>query len=247
MGRALPGRLTWQVGTVVELIAETRRTRSIVLELSDWAGHLPGQYVDLRLNAADGYQAQRSYSIASAPEDGFLVLTVERLVGGKVSRYLLDELRVGDPLELRGPIGGYFVWDDSPDGPVMLIAEGSGIVPFRSMLRHRVATNGSIDVRLLYSAPSLEVVIYRDELMRLAAYDEIDIRFVLSGEWRDGWHGHRGRIDDLLLEEVAWPAADRPLSFVCGPSSFVEAVSRALIIQGNVPTRIKTERFGPSG
>lgn len=240
---ALPGRLTWRVGTVVELIAETPRTRSIVLELSDWAGHRPGQHVDLRLTAADGYQ-ERSYSIASAPEDGFLVLTVERVVDGVVSPYLVDELRVGDPLELCGPIGGDFVWDDSPDGPVMLIAEGSGIVPFRSMLRHQVATGGGIDVRLLYSARSLEVVIYRDELMRLAAYDEVDIRFVLTREWQDGWHGHRGRIDGSLLEDVAWPVADRPMSFVCGPSSFVEAVSKALVIQGNAPAHIKTERFG---
>ena len=215
--------------------------------MSDWVGHRPGQHVNLRLTAAGGYQTQRRFSIASAPEDGFLVLTVDRLVDGEVSPYLVDELRVGDTLELRGPIGNYFVWDDTRDGPVMLIAGGSGIVPFRSMLRHRVATGSGVDVRLLYSARSLEVVIYRDELMRLAAYDEVDIRFVLTREWEDGWHGHRGRIDGPLLEEVAWPAADRPLHFVCGPRTFVEAVSKALVIQGNAPAHIKTERFGPSG
>ena len=157
--------------------------------MSDWVGHRPGQHVNLRLTAAGGYQTQRRFSIASAPEDGFLVLTVDRLVDGEVSPYLVDELRVGDTLELRGPIGNYFVWDDTRDGPVMLIAGGSGIVPFRSMLRHRVATGSGVDVRLLYSARSLEVVIYRDELMRLAAYDEVDIRFVLTREWRTGGTG----------------------------------------------------------
>ena len=239
--------MTWQVGTVVELVAETRCSRSIVLDLPDWAGHRPGQHVDLRLTAADGNQAKRSYSIASAPEDGFLVLTVERVVDGEVSPYLVDELRVGDPLELRGPFGGDFVWDDSPGGPVMLIAGGSGIVPFRSMLRHRAAIGGGVDVRLLYSARSLEAVLYRKELMQLAAYDEVDIRFALTREWPERWHGHRGRIDGPMLEEVAWPPTDRPLSFVCGPSSFVEGVSKALVIQGNAPAHIKTERFGPSG
>jgi len=241
----LPGRLTWQVGTVVELIAETPRCRSIVLELSDWAGHRPGQHVEVRLTAAEGYQAQRSYSIASAPEDGFLVLTVERVVAGEVSPYLVDDLRVGDLVELRGPIGGSFVWDDSPNGPVILIAEGSGVVPFRSMLRHWVATGGDGDVRLLYSARSLQAVLYLNELMRAAAYDEVDIRFALTQEWPQRWHGHRGRIDGRLLEEVVGPAAGRPLCFVCGPSSFVEMVTNALVVQGNAPARIKTERFGP--
>ena len=244
---AVPGRLTWQTGTVAELIAETPRSCSVVLELDHWAGHRAGQHVDLRLIAPDGYEVQHSYFIASAPEDGIVVLTVQRVDDGVVSPHLVDELRVGDQLEVRGPIGTHFVWDESPGGPVMLIAGGSGIVPFRSMLRHRVATMSSVDVRLLYSARSLEEVIYRDELLRLAAYAEVDMRFVLTREWPGQWHGHRGRIDGSFLEQVAWPAVDRPMSFVCGPSGFVEAVSKALVAQGNTPAHIKTGRFGPSG
>ncbi len=244
---ALPRRLTWQLGTVIELVPETERTRSIVLELPAWAGHRAGQHVDVRLTAEDGYQAQRSYSIASAPEDGYLVLTVERLEDGEVSPYLVDELRTGDQLELRGPVGGYFVWDESLRGPVLLIAGGSGIVPFRSMLRHRSASHSVVAVRLLYSARSLDEVIYREELMRFAAAAEVDIRLTLTRAWPEEWRGHRGRIDRQLLQEVSWPTADDPLSFVCGPSGFVETAAGALVECGHRPGRIKTERFGASG
>ncbi len=244
---AIPGRLTWQKASVVELISETAHCRSIVLEIADWSGHRAGQHVDLRLTSPDGYQAQRSYSIASAPEDGFVVLTVERVSDGEVSSYLIDELRVGDAFEIRGPIGGYFVWDDAVENPVMLIAGGSGIAPFRSMLRHRVAAGGDVNVRLLYSARSLEEVIYKDELMRLAAYDEIDIRFALTRMWPKQWRGHRGRIDEHVVKEATWSVQDEPTNFVCGPSGFVETVSKALIDLGHVPAGIKTERFGPSG
>jgi ferredoxin-NADP reductase len=238
--------LNWQLAAVVELIDETPRAKSIVLELPEFAGHRPGQHVDVRLTAPDGYQAQRSYSIASAPEDGYLVLTVERLEDGEVSSHLVDELRAGDQLELRGPIGGYFVWDASLAGHVLLVAGGPGIVPFRSMLRHRAAVRSSVTVRLLYSSRSLDEVIYRDELIRLAAYDEVDVRLVLTREWPEGWRGPRGRIDPELLDEIAWPAREQPLSFVCGPSGFVEGVAHALAHNHHPPALIRTERFGPS-
>jgi ferredoxin-NADP reductase len=244
---ALPRRLTWRQGTVVELIPETTRTKTIVLDVSDWPGHRAGQHVDVRLTAEDGYQAQRSYSIASAPEDGFVVLTVEKLPDGEVSPYLFDDLAVGDQLELRGPIGGYFIWDAHNSKPVLLLAGGSGIVPLRSMLRHWAAIDSDVQVRLLYSARSQQDIIYSDELSRLAAYDEVDIRFALTREWPDGWRGHRGRIDRELLDQISWPPADEPLTFICGPNGFVETASAALVDNGHLPDRIRTERFGPSG
>jgi ferredoxin-NADP reductase len=231
---------------VAELVPETPRATSIALELPCWPGHLPGQHVDVRLTADDGHRAQRSYSIASAPEDGFVVLTVERVPGGDVSRYLAGDLRTGDQLELRGPMGGYFVWDDSVREPVLLVAEGPGIVPFRSMLRHRQAAPGDMAVRLLYEAPSLQDVIYRDQLMRFSAYDEVDIRLAVTREWPQTWHGHRGRIDGRLLSEVSWPSGDGPRIFICGPTPFVETVASALAAQGHPADRIKTERFGPA-
>jgi ferredoxin-NADP reductase len=244
---ALLGRLTWQVATVVELIDETPRVCSIVLDVPAWPGHRPGQHVDVRLTAEDGYQAQRSYSIASAPEDGYVVLTVERLEDGEVSSYLVDELRPGDALELRGPIGGYFVWDESLGGPLFLVAGGSGIVPFRSILRHRSAIGSDVAVRLLYSSRSLDEVIYRDELARYAAYDEVDVLFTLTREWPQGWRGHRRRVDAALLEEVAVPPVEQPRVYVCGPTGFVEAVANGLASLGHDAMRIRTERFGPSG
>jgi ferredoxin-NADP reductase len=244
---ALSGRLSWQLATVVELVEETARTRSVVLDASQWRGHRAGQHVDVRLTAPDGYQAQRSYSIASGPEDDHLVLTVERLDDGEVSPYLADELIPSDELELRGPIGGYFVWEQSLGGPLLLIAGGSGVVPFRSMLRHRAATGSDTPVRLLYSARALDDVIYGEELMRFAAEQGVQIDFALTREWPDGWEGHRGRIDRKLLEEIAWPPSHKPLVFVCGPSGFVEAAAQALLASGHDPSAIRTERFGPTG
>ena len=232
---------------MAEIVPETPRATSIVLDLPGWPGHRAGQHVDVRLTAEDRYQAQRSYSIASAPEDGYLVLTIELVPDGDVSSYLASGLRAGDQLELRGPIGGYFVWDDYAREPVLLVADGPGIVPFRSMLRHRQATAGDVAVRLLYSARSLQDVIYRDELMRFAAYDEVDIRFALTGEWPETWHGHRGRIDSRLLSQVSWPAGDRPRIFICGRTPFVETAASTLAAQGLPSGRIKTERFGPAG
>jgi ferredoxin-NADP reductase len=245
---ALPRRLNWQQARIVELVEETAQTTSIVLEPADWPGHDAGQHVDVRLTAEDGYQAQRSYSIASGPEDEHLVLTVERLDDGEVSPYLVGELRPGDELELRGPIGGYFVWNQSITGPLLLIAGGSGIVPFRSMLRHRSATASNVAVRLLYSARALDDVIYRDELAGFAAAgDGVDVSFTLTREWPDDWTGHRGRIDGKLLDEVSWPAANTPLTYICGPSGFVESASGTLVGGGHDPRRIRTERFGPTG
>ncbi|HYZ76795.1 MAG TPA: ferredoxin reductase [Gaiellaceae bacterium] len=240
---ALRGRLTWQLASVVELVDETPRVRSLVLDPPEWRGHLAGQHVDVRLTAEDGYQAQRSYSIASAPEDGYLVLTVERLADGEVSPYLVDELRPGDELELRGPVGGYFVWEASDGGPLLLIAGGSGVVPFRAMLRHRAAAGSSVPARLLYSSRSLDEVIYRDELESLGA----DVRLTLTREQPPGWTGYGRRIDEELLAEVAWPPEQCPLVFVCGPTTFVEVAANALVSLGHEPGRIKTERFGATG
>ena len=227
---------------------ETARTTSIVLDLSDWPGHRAGQHVDVRLTAEDGYQAQRSYSIASAPEDDGVVLTVERLDDGEVSQYLVDEVRVGDQIELRGPIGGYFVWEESYGGPLLLIGGGSGVVPLRAIARHHQAAGSQVALRLLYSARSLAEVIYREELERLAADGgQADIRFTLTREWPAGWQGYRRRIDSELLQAVSWPASERPLVYVCGPTGFVELAADALVKLGHDPTRIRTERFGPSG
>jgi ferredoxin-NADP reductase len=244
---AVLGRLTWQLARVVEHVDETPRTRSIVLDPPDWPGHRAGQHVDVRLTAEDGYQAERSYSIASAPEDGHLVLTVERLDDGEVSPYLVDELQGGDELELRGPIGGYFVWEETLGGPLLLLAGGSGIVPLRAMVRHHAAVGSSVPVRLLYSARSLGDVIYREELAGLTGDDRVDVRFTLTRESPEDWQGYTGRVDEELLGEVAWSPEERPLVYVCGPTAFVEAVAGGLVGLGHEPGRIRTERFGPTG
>jgi ferredoxin-NADP reductase len=232
---------------VLEVMPETARTKSLVLEMPAWPGHRAGQHVDVRLTAEDGYQAQRSYSIASGPEDTSLVLTIERLEDGEVSPYLVDELQPGDELELRGPIGGYFVWERSFGGPLLFVAGGSGIVPFRSMLRHGAAVDSAVPVRVLYSAQSFSDVIYREELMRFAAEDGVEIEFTLTREWPTDWSGHRGRIDRRLLDEVSWPPSEQPLIYICGPSGFVEAAAGGLVESGHEPGRVRTERFGPTG
>ena len=244
---AVRGRLTWRHARVVELIDETAAVRTIVLDPPDWPGHQAGQHVDVRLTAEDGYQAQRSYSIASAPEDDYLVLTVERLEDGEVSPYLVGELRVGDELELRGPIGGYFVWDVPLGGPLLLVGGGSGVVPLRAILYHRAALRSTVPVRLLYSARTLADVIYREELIGVEAdHQGADIRITLTREQPKGWRGYTGRIDRALLEEVAWAPSERPLTYVCGPTGLVEATASALVDLGHEPSRIKTERFGPT-
>jgi ferredoxin-NADP reductase len=226
---------------VVELVEETARTKSIVLDVPDWPGHRAGQHVDMRLTAEDGYQAQRSYSIASAPEDEGVVLTVERLDDGEVSPYLVDELRLGDELELRGPIGGYFVWEQSLGGPLLLVGGGSGVVPLRAMLRHHRAIGSDVPTRLLYSARTRADLIYRDELAGF------DARITLTREQPEGWDGYTRRVDRALVEDVAWPAEDRPLVYVCGPTAFVETAAELLVTLGHEQGRIRTERFGPTG
>jgi len=247
-GTALPGRLTWQLSTVVSTRMETARAKSLMLELPQWRGHRAGQHVDVRLTAEDGYQAERSYSIASAPEDSRLAVTVERLEDGEVSPYLVDELRVGDRLELRGPIGGYFVWEASLGGPLLLVAGGSGIVPLMAMLRHRRSIGSRVPARLLYASRSQEQVIYREELDDLRHSDAtLEVYYTLTRSQPPNWTGYRRRIDRELLREVAWPPERHPLSYVCGPTAFVESVAAELVGLGHEAARVKTERFGPTG
>jgi ferredoxin-NADP reductase len=212
-------------------------------------GHRAGQHVDVRLTAEDGYQAERSYSIASPPEEAPRVtLTVERLDDGEVSPYLTNELRAGDKLELRGPIGGYFVWEAHLGGPLLLVAGGSGIVPLMAMLRHRAAVGSTIPTRLLYSSRSSDDVIYRDELERLVKSSTLlEIVQTLTRVQPPGWTGYARRIDTQMLREVAWPLDQRPLMFICGPTPFVETAATSLVALGHDPARIKTERFGPTG
>jgi ferredoxin-NADP reductase len=245
---AVLGRLNWRLGEIVEIVEETPRVRSIVLDVPDWPGHRAGQHVDIRLTAEDGYQAQRSYSIASAPEQPHVTLTVERLADGEVSPYLVGELRPGDAIELRGPIGGYFVWETSIGGPLLLVAGGSGIVPLMAMLRHRAASGAKVGARLIYSARTFEDIIYRDELERLAGQaDGPEVIYTLTRAQPPGWTGYGRRVDAQMLADVAWPPTTKPPAFVCGPTPFVESVSRALVLLGHEPKRVKTERFGPTG
>ena len=251
-----PPRIEWRLGKVVEVIPETPRTRTLLLEIDRWPGHRAGQHVDVRLTAEDGYQTERSYSIASAPEERLLALTVERLEEGEVSPYLTDELRQGDQLEIRGPIGGYFVWDISVGGPLLLIGGGSGVVPLMAMLRHREialrardrSARQQIAARLLYSSRSWDEIIYRDELARLAGNDDtLQVIHTLTRQQPDDWKGFRRRIDRMMLDEVAWPASEKPRIFVCGPTPLVESVSATLVELGHQPALVKTERFGPTG
>jgi ferredoxin-NADP reductase len=244
-GTAVRGRLTWQIATVTSVIDETASVRTIELQAPDWAGHRAGQHLDVRLTAEDGYRAERSYSIASAPGEP-VALTVERLEDGEVSPYLTQELRHGDELEIRGPIGGYFVWDgDDSATPLMLVAGGSGVVPFRSVLRHRSRLGAAVPVRLLYSARSLADVIYRDELSQERA--GVEVIYTLTRQQPPGWTGHRGRVDKSMLAEVAWPPDQEALAYVCGPTPFVETVASSLVNLGYPAQRVKTERFGGIG
>ena len=246
---ALLGRLSWQLGEMVATQAETARTKSITLALPNWRGHRPGQHVDVRLTAEDGYQAERSYSIASPPEeDRRVTLTVERLDDGEVSPYLTGELRVGDKVELRGPIGGYFVWEAHMGGPLLLVAGGSGTVPLVAMLRYPAAVGSTIATRLLSSSRSYENVIYCDELDRLERSGTmLEVVQTLTRAQPPGWTGYSRWIDTQMLREVAWPSDQHPLMFICGPTPFVETAAASLVTLGYEPARIKTERFGPTG
>ena len=245
----LPGRLTWQLGEVVATHPETVRTKSLTLSVPNWAGHLAGQHVDLRLTADGGYQAERSYSIASSPEYGQqITLTIERLDDGEVSPYLTVELRVGDKLELRGPIGGYFVWEERLGGPLLLIAGGSGIVPLMAMIQHRRAVGSPIPTRLLVSSRTYEDIIYRDKLEReTEAGMALEVIHTLTRTQPPGWTGYGRRIDAEFLRNIAWPVEQHPLAYICGPTPFVETATADLLSLGYEPTRIKTERFGPTG
>jgi ferredoxin-NADP reductase len=239
--------LNWQVADVVDSIEETAGVRSLVFDAPGWAGHRAGQHVDIRLTAEDGYQAVRSYSIASAPADGKLVVTVERLDDGEVSPYLVDELKRGDKVELRGPIGGYFVWDESQGGPLLLVGGGSGIVPVMAILRQRVAVGSDAAVRVLASWRTAEDIIYASELERLGSLDGVEVTHTLTRGAPPGWDGRSGRIDRAMLADIAWTPEDGGLSFVCGPTGLVEAVATALADLGHAPAKIRTERFGPTG
>src|SRR5512138_2983324 len=208
---ALPGRLAWQLARVVDVVDETPRCRSLLLDVPGWAGHTAGQHVDVRLTAEDGYQAQRSYSLASPPEERHVVLTIERLDDGEVSPYLTDVLQVGDQLELRRPIGGYFTWQVADGGPLLLVAGGSGIVPLMAMLRHRAAQGSHVPTRLLSSSREYDEIIYRQELEQLANDSTLMVTHTLTRRQPPDWSGHGRRIDRTLLAEVAWPAAERPL------------------------------------
>ncbi|MGZ4147626.1 MAG: ferredoxin reductase [Actinomycetota bacterium] len=246
-GAAVLGRLSWTLAEVTDLVDETPSVRTLVLDVPGWPGHRAGQHVDIRLTAEDGYQAERSYSIASAPEANTLQLTVERLGDGEVSPYLVGELQQGDKLELRGPIGGYFVWEPAMGGPLLLVAGGSGIVPLMSMLRHRAAEGATIPTRLVYSSRSWDDVIYRDELARLAEGTGVEVVHTLTRSQPPGWTGFARRVDATMLQETAWDASADPVAFVCGPTSFVESVASGLVLLGYPATKVKTERFGPTG
>ena len=248
MEAARPRRTAWRLAEVADVVPETPRTKSLVLEVSEWEGHKAGQHVDVRLTAPDGYQAQRSYSIASAPEDERLVLTVDRLDDGEVSPYLTDVLMRGDKLEFRGPIGGYFTWEAKDGGPLLLVAGGSGMVPLMAMIRHRTAVSSDVPTRLLYSSRSFGEIIYREELEGLEARDDsLEVVHTVTRSIPEGWSGYRRRIDAEMLAEVGWLPEERPLAFVCGPTPLVEAAATALVSLGHGPARVKTERFGATG
>ncbi len=241
-------RLEWRAAEVVELVPETPRVKTLVLRVPGWPGHLPGQRVDVRLTAEDGSQAQRSYSIASAPEDRHLALTVERIEDGEVSPYLVDAVQVGDGFDLRGPIGGHFVWTADRGGPLFLVAGGSGIVPLMAMLRHRAAVGSRVPAVLLYSSRTLEDVIYREELSLLDGRgDGLRVVHTLTRSRPSGWTGGLRRVDRAMLAEVAFLPRDRPRVFICGPTGLVESAGQLLLELGHEADRIKTERFGPSG
>jgi ferredoxin-NADP reductase len=243
---AVLGRLTWQAAAVVDVAVETPRVKTIAFDVAGWEGHLPGQHVDVRLTADDGYQAQRSYSIASAADGTRIELTVERLEDGEVSPYLTDELRPGDTIELRGPIGGYFVWEPSQDGPVLLVGGGSGVVPLMAMIRARAAAASTADTRLLFSSRSWDDVIYRDDLERLSG-GGLRVVHTLTRSQPPAWAGYARRIDEEMLAELGPGPAEEPRIYVCGPTPFVEAVAKALVQLGHEPRRVKTERFGATG
>ena len=244
-----PPVLEWQAGTVTAIRPETRQTKSFTLSLPRWMAHRPGMHYDVRLTAPDGYKTERSYSIASPPEQvGMIQLTVERIEDGEVSPYLHDVVVAGDQLEVRGPIGGYFVWEVALGGPLLLIGGGSGVVPLMAMLRHRAAQHASLPARILYSSRTADDVIYRDELDALAAGDRgFEAFFTFTRQAPPGWTGYRRRIDAAMLTELIKPFGTKARVYVCGPTLLVEAVATALVQMALPIEQIRTERFGPTG
>jgi ferredoxin-NADP reductase len=235
--------IVWRTATVTDTVPETAHARTIAVDVAGWPGHVAGQHVDLRLTAEDGYQAQRSYSIASAPEAGALALTVERFDDGEVSPYLTEEVRLGDTFEVRGPVGGHFTWRVEDGGPLFLVAGGSGLVPLMAMLRHRAARGSDVEARLLVSARSADDLLYRDELAALA---DVRVTETLTREQPAGWTGFARRVDAEMLEAVAPSPSAHPRTFVCGPTAFVEQVADALVALRHPPATVHTERFGPT-
>ena len=245
----MPQPLKWQIATVAAINDETPRAKTFRFELPEWMRHRAGQHYDLRLTAPDGYQAERSYSIASAPErEGIVELTIERIDDGEVSPYMHDVVRVGDRLELRGPIGGYFVWEVSIGGPLLLVAGGSGVVPLMAMVRHRAAARSAVHTRLLYSSRSPQDVIYAGELDQAQARaDGFEVIHTYTRQQPAGWTGYGRRIDRAMLNEVIKPLGRSLCAYVCGPTVLVEVVANALIDLGIRDSQIRTERFGPTG
>jgi ferredoxin-NADP reductase len=241
--------VTWRVATVAAVRDETRTARSITLDVPDWPGHLAGQHVDVRLTAADGYSAARSYSIASAPSgDEHVEITVERLDDGEVSPYLTGEVMAGDSLEIRGPIGGWFVWHPEQTEPIQLIAGGSGLVPLIAMMRARAAVRSKIPFRLLYSVRQPDAILYVDELRALASTnDGTAITYAYTRVTPEDWGRPPARVDAALIAQVTWPANQSPTCYVCGPTPFVESIATSLTAAGHPPDRIRTERFGATG
>jgi ferredoxin-NADP reductase len=238
--------MRWLVGTVAETVQETAAAVTLRLDVPDWPGHRAGQHVDIRLTAEDGYSAGRPYSIASAPGADHLELTVVRFEDGEVSPYLTTVLDVGDQLELRGPIGGYFVWDGDDARPVLLLGGGSGVVPLMAMLRHHAAVKSEAAMHLVYSVRTTRDVLYASELEALAGPHRA-VTITLTREAPSGWGGRVGRIDRQLIRELGWPPATRPRCYVCGPTPFVEAAATALRELGHDADDVRTERFGPTG
>jgi ferredoxin-NADP reductase len=241
--------ITWQLATVGTIRDETPTVRSFTLALPGWSGHRPGQHVDLRLTAEDGYSVERSYSIASEPErSGEVDVTVERIEGGEVSPFLHEVVVPGDRLEVRGPIGGYFVWEAALGGPLLLVAGGSGVVPLMAMARHRARSGMSIPARLLFSSRTFDEIIYRDELDQLAAAsDGFDVIHTLTRGQPPGWTGFSRRIDEAMLADALEPLGAATRAYACGPTALVEVVANSLVRLGLPPDRIRTERFGPTG
>jgi ferredoxin-NADP reductase len=239
--------IVWRVATVRAAEAETANARTLRLDVPGWPGHVAGQHVDVRLTAEDGYQAQRSYSIASAPEDAALALTVERIDDGEVSPYLTDDVRAGDELEVRGPIGGHFTWRIADGGPLLLVAGGSGLVPLMAMLRHLVSHEADVEARLLLSARGLHDILYREELAAFAGRRGVHVHITLTRGAPMGWQGFDRRIDADMLRAVGPPPEAGPRIFVCGATAFVERAADLLLGLGHRPQAIRAERFGPTG